>query len=116
MNDDLVEVGILLLELLESLLLVYLENLLLDSLPRPFILLSLLLQVLVNHVLKRGFRLDGANLGESPYDHIFELIFEAPCFLLGFFVHLCAHEMFGHIHDIVKRIRLIFLDGVLFEL
>lgn len=100
-DDYLVEVRILLFELLESFLLVDLQYLLLDPHPRSFIFFALLLQVLVNHVLEGGLRLDGANLCESPYHDILKLILKTPGFLLGFFVHFSTHEMLGHVHDVV---------------
>lgn len=76
MNNDLVEVRVVVLELLESLLLVNLQDLLFDPNSGTIILLSFLPQVLTDHLLEGWLRLDGSNVSQLSNDHVFKNILQ----------------------------------------
>lgn len=81
-HDDLVELRVVLLKLLESLLLINLENLLFDPQPLPLVLSPLLDHVVVDHVLQRRFGLQRSDLGQPPDANVLKSVFKPPCFLL----------------------------------
>ena len=80
-NDNLVEVMIFLLELLESLLLVYFENLFFDPDSCPLIFLCFFLQIILNQVLQRRFCFLLLNFTENPHYYIFQSVLKSQSLL-----------------------------------
>lgn len=77
MNNDFVEVGVVLLELLKGFLFINLEHLLFDSNSCSFILFALLLHVFYNHFFERGLGFDGTNFRKAPDCNIFQNVLES---------------------------------------
>ena len=115
MNDQLVEVGVLLLKLLRRLLFELLQHELLDALSNSLILHVLLIHELGDGLLETRAALLVPNLAQHAHDNILKLVFERLSFLVVL-VWLLLAQVARNQHHIVQGYFLLLDERVLPEL